>query len=364
MNRLAILGSYPPPYSGVTTHIERLCRVLDDRKIPYRVYNATSETGDGDRVVSVQKHRGRWLVRYALTGRESAALVFSDRLPVWVAGAVMTWRGRRVILRLRNVALHDYARGSWWRRRLSRYAIRKMWAVVCVNQDLLEEAVRLGVPRDRLLRCPGFIPPASAELDREGTDDAAWRFCAQHDPVIAANGKVNWYRGTDTYGLDHLVELVARLKPQFPRCGAVACLAGHGERDQPYLDELVRRAEALNVADDVLFLTRPGRFLPILAAANVFVRPTNTDGDANSIREALSLQVPAVASDAVERPVGTRVFPARDLAAFTDAVRAVLSERRPEEPRTAPASALPEEMDRYVALLANALHPTAPAPAG
>jgi glycosyltransferase involved in cell wall biosynthesis len=47
------------------------------------------------------------------------------------------------------------------------------------------------------------------------------------------------------------------------------------------------------------------------------LRPTATDGDAVSVREALHLGVPVVASDVVERPTGARVFALDDPKALT-----------------------------------------------
>ena len=50
----------------------------------------------------------------------------------------------------------------------------------------------------------------------------------------------------------------------------------------------------------------------MLKHCDLFVRPTSTDGDAVSIREALWLGVPTVASDAVARPAGVATFRSRD----------------------------------------------------
>jgi glycosyltransferase involved in cell wall biosynthesis len=44
----------------------------------------------------------------------------------------------------------------------------------------------------------------------------------------------------------------------------------------------------------------------------LFVRPSFADGDALSVREALSLGVPVLASDVVPRPMGCAVFRAGD----------------------------------------------------
>ena len=45
----------------------------------------------------------------------------------------------------------------------------------------------------------------------------------------------------------------------------------------------------------------------------MFIRPTNTDGDAVSIREALDFNIPCIASDVVVRPKEVKLFKNRDI---------------------------------------------------
>jgi glycosyltransferase involved in cell wall biosynthesis len=49
-------------------------------------------------------------------------------------------------------------------------------------------------------------------------------------------------------------------------------------------------------------------FMALLARADVFVRPTLVDGDSMSVREALSVGTPTVASDTVHRPPGVSCY--------------------------------------------------------
>ncbi|HET9594605.1 MAG TPA: glycosyltransferase, partial [Anaeromyxobacteraceae bacterium] len=56
--------------------------------------------------------------------------------------------------------------------------------------------------------------------------------------------------------------------------------------------------------------------LGVVAASDVFVRPTTADGDALSVREALALGRPVVASAVGDRPPGCLLFPPGDAAAL------------------------------------------------
>lgn len=325
---LAILGSYPPPYGGVSVHVQRLCPLLEARGIRYVVYNATGDYGDGKRIHSIYSSRRSWIFRYFFTGREPAIYLMSDRLITWLIAAMMSiFRGKRVLVRLRNAALPDWIAKSRWRRWLAGFALRRVDGVVCVSQLLLESARSLGVPPDRLHWSPGFLPPADPSADRADVNPSVLDFVKRRSPIIAANGKVDWYNGQDLYGLDHLLELAARLKPDYPNVGVVVCMWNHLPGDDAYIRQLTDEAQRRGIADAVLFNTRSGVFIPVLAEADVFIRPTNTDGDANSVREGLYLGVPTIASDAVERPEGTILFRTRDVNDMEAKIRAALDKR-------------------------------------
>ena len=70
-----------------------------------------------------------------------------------------------------------------------------------------------------------------------------------------------------------------------------------------------------------MIITKKIPFYPVLKSGNIFVRPTNTDGDSVSLREALHYGMPTVASDAVPRPEGTILFRNRDLQSMVSAIR-------------------------------------------
>lgn len=310
---IALLSSYPPPYGGAATHVQRLMPRLSAHRIRFTVYNAVSSSDCPPTVTSVARWRRLWLLSYLFRGHEPVVYVFSDRLAVWVGAALLAvFRGKRVIIRLRNAKLQKWLERSRWRGRIAGWALRRATGVVCVSRALADSAKSAGVDPERIVELPGFLPPDYVAGDRTGVSPSVFEFIDAHDPVIAANGKVDWFDGQDLYGFDHLLELAARLKPKHPRVGIVVCFWDHKPADEARLSELRRLARAAGVGDHILFHTEPGLFVPVLAQADVFVRPTNTDGDANSVREALYMGIPAVASDVVERPPGTILFRCRD----------------------------------------------------
>jgi glycosyltransferase involved in cell wall biosynthesis len=87
------------------------------------------------------------------------------------------------------------------------------------------------------------------------------------------------------------------------------------------------------------------RALAVVAASDVFVRPTLADGDAISVREALALGRPVVASAVGARPAEAALFPAGDAAACAEQIFQSLDKRLPEfAPRV---DCLPTLLDLY-----------------
>src|SRR5437870_2642764 len=83
---------------------------------------------------------------------------------------------------------------------------------------------------------------------------------------------------------------------------------GRGERS----DEALALGRRAGLADAMLLVgdVDHEQCLALMARSDVFVRPTLMDGDSISVREALALGVPVVASNVGTRPEGTQLFQA------------------------------------------------------
>ena len=83
-----------------------------------------------------------------------------------------------------------------------------------------------------------------------------------------------------------------------------------------------------------------------MSSLDVFVRPTYFDGDASSVREALTLGVRVVASDTDFRPEGVWRFPPGDADALAAAIETALA----RHPVRVESSSLPALLEVYDAL--------------
>ena len=188
--------------------------------------------------------------------------------------------------------------GSERRKLIARMACLMYSRVVCVNAEISRVIADLGVPGNRLEIAPAFLP---VEAPSVAVPEEVEKWIERHSPVLSA---AMFFR--PEYGFDLLVEALRELKATHREIGCV--VMGHGERSDEAL-ALVRRA---GLADAMLLVgdVDHEQCLALMARSDVFVRPTLMDGDSISVREALALGVPVVASNVGTRPEGTQLFQA------------------------------------------------------
>lgn len=327
---VAQVGPYPPPYGGVSVHIKRLHRRLAALNITSRVYCQPS-TGPGHEAhVIPSLIKFSWHAWIPERGwRCNASIVHFHDGWCWAPAALlMLLCGRKVVMTIHNqeAASAGWRATPWLERLASRRLFRHpgVWWVA-VSQEVRRQLIEKGVPSARITVAPAFIPPR-ADAGASSLPVYVRDFLGAHSPVLSTYG---WKltvdaQGVDLYGFDHCIEMIGALKADFPDIGLGISLPLVA--DAGYFSALKARIAALGIEDNVLFITEPlDEGHQLWQASDVFVRATSTDGDAVSVREALNLRVPVVASDASARPEGVVSFETRNLEAMIHAVRQVLT---------------------------------------
>lgn len=200
------------------------------------------------------------------------------------------------------------------------YAVRAVcnacFAVVAVNADIRRTLEHLDArPRGGVHVIPPYVPQPAPGVP----------------PRLATRGPkrlISSGYGNAIYGWDLIAQAIAS-----EDVGEWHWVT-YTEWDEAYMRPLIGAAE--RVAPGKLHLHRdlpPAAFIRLLAASDVYVRPTRADGDSIAVREALDLGVAVVASDVVTRPAGCALFStddAHDLAAaIAPAVPHVDTEPKP-----------------------------------
>lgn len=327
--KILLVGALPPPLGGVSVHTQRLLALLRALGFPVTAF-------DPSRCASFKGQVRLALLRTLLFGRYDVVHLQGFDYPSWFIGMMVRLRtllGFRIFITAHSFrfASPGYAREL----EICRKALAGADTLIAVHASVLAKCREAGMPMPpKLVVLPGFIPPdENRERDIWATyPEGVSAFLSRRRPLLVANAfKVIFFENTDLYGLDLCIGLLARLHGRFPDLGFIFALADDSA-EREYLGRMRARLEELSLREHFLILSGQRELWPLLRRADVFIRPTNTDGDAISIREALHFGIPVVASDACVRPDDTILFASRDLDDLEGKVAHVLGKKKPKIP--------------------------------
>ncbi|KPJ94651.1 MAG: hypothetical protein AMS18_03300 [Gemmatimonas sp. SG8_17] len=172
---------------------------------------------------------------------------------------------------------------------LDRQALRRFDAVIAVSAALQQLLGRSGVPRERLCLVQNALLPLPL-LERRA---ARSRLGLARSPVaVGWIGRMSWEKGPDIF-----LEAFARLR----RSDVQAVMVGDGaERES-----LEAAASRLGVADRIRFVGSVPNAGELLAAFDMVVLSSRTEGLPISLLEAMSAGVPLVATRVGDIPAAT-----------------------------------------------------------
>ena len=309
--KVLLIGSYPPPLGGVSVFVKRYGRLLEAE-------GHTVETLDPEKLSRRQLYSALW----ARARRFDLISLHFPSLHIMLALFALGLAART------EVGEHNWRvleRWPAWQRRFYSLFIRRCREVRFVAPHLVDyyRAHGVSVPPRMRVEHP-FIPPPAEE---EASILAAYppdvhQFVGGHRPLLLANAfRLVMRDGVDLYGLDLCIELIARLRDDYPRVGLLFALA---EAGGDYYENATRELAARGLTGHIHFLAGQQELWPLFKKADLFVRPTLTDGYALSLAEALYFDCPSVASDASPRPAGTILFANRNLDEFERRCRAAI----------------------------------------
>jgi glycosyltransferase involved in cell wall biosynthesis len=325
--KVAMIGVYPPPLGGISIHIQRLCKYLDQIEVPYTVYD--NVPGKKEKEIVFTGPIEKWSVKYFFTAKESVIHCHFLRWQVRFFLSLLKLRGKRIIF-----TFHSYRPNEEHLSFIKRWMIRITGflgdAFICVSEKIAEDLVAVGIPRKKIEVISGFIPPVG-DL-HPPIPASVERFISEGSPIIVANGVVgNFYNNEDLYGVDLCIELTRALREDYPNLRFVFCITQ--TINEAYRKQLEEKIHSYGLEDHFLF-THGMEFYPLIMRADLLVRPTNSDGDAISIREALWFGTPVLASDCVQRPKEVKLFKNRDIVDLVEKTKEVLNEPKPHPIRT------------------------------
>lgn len=321
--RVLLVGNYPPPAGGISIHIERLRDLLRRNSFDVEVLDLYGRQKNADDPPGVFRYGGRPpsnLLRARRHWRLNPPDVIHFHVTYLKAFELAgPWLLRSLPERAKRLmTIHGggfvgfmASLSPWRRRRLARMLLT-FDRVVAVNDSALQTLRDLGIPDAKLSMIPAFLPAAvtpSPQVDRamDGSEGRIALVCGS---------------GFTYYGFDTFLDAVARIGGQQIR----PILALYGRRDEAYVEALHSRIQSMAPRPVLFDDLPPAEFAYLLSKSDIFVRPTDRDGDSVAVREAAQLGKQVVASDCAPRPEGVVLFKTNDVDALTRALSEVLAQ--------------------------------------
>jgi glycogen(starch) synthase len=326
--RILQMGPYPPPHGGVQTHVVAIRRHLLENQIPCAVINLTRHRRPNADDVYYPKSALEVLrllasLRYEIIHLHIGGNLTMRLLALGVLCCLM--RRSKTVLTFHSGGYPVSEEGRTARpRSLRGFALRRFDRVIGVNRELVEFFERVGVTPDRIR----LIQPhsLSTQAAAESLSPQLAEFFETHKPVLTTVGLLE-----PEYDLQRQIEALALVQKRFPKAGLVIVGSGSLER------ELWNLIDSKPYAKDILLCGDVPHALTLraIAESDAFLRTTLYDGDSISVREALHVGVPVIATDNGMRPEGIHLIPSRDVAALHDAIEERLIEDHPRRSRGA-----------------------------
>ncbi len=315
------VGPYPPPIGGISIHIKRIKEFLEYNKINTIVWDYSSISKNEK---NVQKRnfllspflymlaKDKDIIHYHIPGKLT-------KLYISIFNKLLFKKRKKMI------TIHGDCRFlTNTMPKLVVQMLNTFDAVICVKPDDKSYLQKIGVKTD-IYEISPFIPPIYSPTQQISFPEEITQFLENHHPILTANAsRIAFHDGNDLYGIDMCISVCEQLKKEHPKIGMLYSLPQIN--DKKYFERMKQRIHDKNLQDNFLFLTCPIELHTIISKSDIFLRPTNTDGDAVSLNEALYLKIPSIASDAVPRPKGTILFKNRDINDFHSSISQVLND--------------------------------------
>jgi N-acetyl-alpha-D-glucosaminyl L-malate synthase BshA len=202
----------------------------------------------------------------------------------WIAKEMLREQGRRlpVVTTLHGTDITIVGQDRSYQA-ITRFSIERSDRITAVSQWLKEETIRaFGCENKRVEVIPNFVDPAV--FDRGHYDDAMRRELGGGKRILM---HISNFRAVKR--VRDVVRVFARVREQVP---SVLVMVGDGP-DRGAAEE---EARLQGVAADVRFLGKIDAVAPLLAAADLYVFPSESESFGLSALEALACGVPVVAA--------------------------------------------------------------------
>jgi len=297
--KIFILGKLPPPIGGVTIHTQRLLAWLaidDSLKVSH---------------IPIKLKSIIYLLFKLKIHNDTSTIVHCQTSSILgVLPIILT----KKIFSLKSKVVYSIHSEQWIRSNLESSALQKKVSLFCLNNinRLIVDNIKIKKNfAEYNIKSEVIIPflPPNEPLGNETISDYLQLEKNIKSSILVFNAyKINYKDGNpDIYGIETLLKAFSIIK--IP--STLILLIPQLREDQKKLIEQ-DISKNNNIIDFFIVSRTDIDGWKVIAKSDLFIRPTITDGDALSIREALFFGVPVITSDCTVRPDGVTLFKTSD----------------------------------------------------
>jgi len=331
--KIAIIGPYPKPYGGISVHIRNFTLYYlktHHDKLKINIYNTSNQkelVDDYDFIKRIPSSRLKINFILRPLGLIKPLIHFKPDIIHYSGSASWVMRiitllfsktlRAKSILSIHGAGFKNNIFGKNLVKTLS-LTQKIIWVfiknynhIVCDNHYQIRNLKVLGYGDSKISLISEFIPPIMREEDYEKIPDYIQNFFTKNQINLYGMGWDANIDGVDLYGIDMMLKLMQQIKLRYNELKIGLTLKLLNVSDK-YLEKLNKEITEKSL-DNILIIERDIREVyPLIEKADIMIRPTCTDGDSVSIREALYFNTEVITSNAVSRPKGCIVFKNRD----------------------------------------------------
>lgn len=314
---IGIVGPYPPRIGGTAAFLSRLVPLLEQQGMNCQIFN----TQQGKPGTGILERLGRFLFFIqigwkVLISRCKIVHCHSVNWNNLIGHAIVILINRpfkKTVLTLHAGDLYSKISGKSTIP-IAKFLLSLPNIITTVTPELKDAVIALGA------RQVFFIPNELSYVnEKQGpVPEYIQQFVADHQPLIVAVGAME-----KVHGLDTLIRAIPLLKNSYPKLGVI--VIAYKSINLLYKSEIDEIITTHHLQDHVSFPKELPDVQAVMKLADIFVRPTLSDGDSIAVREALALGIPVIASRAGFRPEGVLLFPPGNPCLLAEKIYDVLS---------------------------------------
>ena len=287
---------------GVSVHINRLTNLLKD-DFYFEFIDESPKKLSSDKILNIRSLKDQIKI-LSLIHRSDVIHIHSGN---WIFRiyfmAVASLFNKKFVVTLHSMRL------SGWKLSITNFFLKKACKVVAVSEEINLKLPNRLIKKTKILEA--FLPPnlkyePALPLDIKSLIK---KYRNKNFTLLAANAfRLRMLTDGELYGLDQCIRVAELARDEKFLLHIIFVIGTVKDEDQDYLESFLNKVQEKKLSDFITVYPTTLSFIRLISEVDVVLRPTLTDGDALTVREALYMNKCVIASNIVKRPIESMLY--------------------------------------------------------